>query len=151
MGLKLATLVYVRDGERTLMLHKAKGYQKGKWNGLGGKFDPGESPEVCMRREVFEESGLSVEAAQLKGFITFPAFDGQDDWYAFVYLVTEFSGELKASDEGELEWIANNKLLDLNIYDGDRVFIPWLEGDRFFSAIFRYDSDNFKDHEVIFY
>ena len=52
---------------------------------FGGKFDPGESPEECLKREVLEESGLSVTAAQLKGFITFPDFDGNDDWYAFVY------------------------------------------------------------------
>lgn len=151
MGLKLATLVYVRDGDKTLMLHKAKGYQKGKWNGLGGKFDAGESPEACMKREVFEESGLSVETAQLKGFITFPDFDGLDDWYTFVYVVTEFSGELKASDEGSLEWVPNEKILDLNIYDGDRIFIPWLKGNRFFSAVFRYDAGAFEDYEVVFY
>lgn len=151
MGLKLATLIYVRRGDQTLMLHKAKGYQKGKWNGLGGKLEPGESPEACMAREVFEESGLKVEAAQLKGFITFPAFDGLDDWYTFVYLVTAFSGDVKASDEGDLEWIPNSKILDLNIYDGDRIFVPWLEQDRFFSAVFRYEAGDFKDYEVIFY
>lgn len=151
MGLKLATLVYVRQSGHTLMLHKAKGYQKGKWNGLGGKFDPGESPEACMKREVFEESGLKVEAAQLKGFITFPAFDGLDDWYTFLYLVTEFSGELKASDEGELRWVPNDKVLELNLYEGDRVFIPWLEQPRFFSAVFRYSAGAFQDHEVTFY
>lgn len=149
--MKLATLVYVRANDATLMLHKAKGYQKGKWNGLGGKFEPGESPEACMTREVFEESGLSVKAAQLKGFITFPAFDGLDDWYTFVYVVSSFSGEIHASDEGRLKWIPNDKVLELNLYEGDKIFIPWLEQPRFFSAVFRYDAGVFKDYEVIFY
>ena len=149
--MKLATLVYVKREGHTLMLHKARGYQQGKWNGLGGKFDPGESPEDCMKREVFEESGLRVEAAQLKGFITFPTFDGEDDWYAFVYIVSKFSGTLKASDEGELSWIPDAKVLDLNIYDGDRVFLPWLEQPGLFSAKFVYEDGVFKEHEVVFY
>lgn len=151
MGLKLATLAYVKRDSHTLMLHKARGYQTGKWNGLGGKFEPGESPEQCLKREVLEESGLMVEQAQLKGFITFPDFDGTNDWYTFIYTVTAFSGDLKASDEGELRWIPDADVLDLNIWDGDRVFLPWLESDRLFSAVFRYQQGVFTGYEVVFY
>ena len=149
--MKLATLAYVKRDGHTLMLHKAKGYQRGKWNGLGGKFDPGESPEECLKREVFEESGLTVEEAQLRGFITFPDFDGSDDWYAFVYTVNAFSGEVTASEEGELHWVPDDELLELNIWDGDRIFLPWLNGDRLFSAKFTYEAGKFKTYEVVFY
>jgi 8-oxo-dGTP diphosphatase len=133
------------------MLHKAKGYQEGKWNGLGGKFDKGESPEECMKRETFEESGLLVEEAQLKGFLTWPDFDGEDDWYAFVYLVTKFSGEVKPSDEGELEWIPDAEVMNLNLWPGDRVFLPWVFGNKFFSGKFIYERGEFKDYSVVFY
>ncbi|MEZ4607014.1 MAG: 8-oxo-dGTP diphosphatase [Deinococcales bacterium] len=101
--MKLSTLCYLRQNGKTLMLHrnkKAGDYHEGKWNGLGGKFEAGESPEDCMRREVFEESGLEVIKAQLKGFITFPSFDGEDDWYVFVYVVEAWRGELRASAKG---------------------------------------------------
>ncbi len=151
MGLKLATLVYVKKDNQTLMLHKAKGYQTGKWNGLGGKLEPAESPEECMRREVLEESGLLVKEAQLKGFLTWPNFDGLDDWYAFVYVVHTFEGEPKSSDEGSLHWIDNDKVMDLNLYEGDKIFLPWLEQDSFFSGKFRYENGEFQDYEVIFY
>jgi 8-oxo-dGTP diphosphatase len=133
------------------MLHKAKGYQQGKWNGLGGKFDPSESPEECMKRETFEESGLTVEEAQLKGFITFPDFDGEDDWYCFVYTVSKFSGEVKASDEGELTWIPDAEVMNLNLWAGDRVFLPWVMGEKLFSAKFIYQQGEFKDYAVVFY
>ena len=151
MGLKLATLAYVKRDGHTLMLHKARGYQTGKWNGLGGKFEPGESPEECLRREVLEESGLTVKTAQLRGFITFPDFDGQDDWYTFIYTVSEFSGEAQASDEGELHWVPDGEVLDLNLRAGDRVFLRWLESPRVFSAVFRYQQGAFVGHEVVFY
>ena len=151
MGLKLATLAYVKQDGHTLMLRKARGYQTGKWNGLGGKFEPGESPEDCLRREVLEESGLTVEKAQLKGFITFPDFDGQDDWYTFVYTVSEFSGRVQASDEGALHWVADAEVLSLNLWEGDRVFWEWLESPQLFSAVFRYQAGEFVGHEVVFY
>ncbi|CAN5759419.1 8-oxo-dGTP diphosphatase [soil metagenome] len=149
--MKLATLAYLKRDGHTLMLHKAKGYQTGKWNGLGGKFELGESPEECLKREVLEESGLTVTAALLKGFITFPDFDGEDDWYAFVYLVTEFTGTQAASDEGELRWVPDADVLNLDIWDGDRVFLPWLERPNLFSAKFIYKQGIFKNHTVTFY
>ncbi len=153
--MKLTVLAYLKKGNRTLMLHRNKkkdDHHKGKWNGLGGKFEVGESPEMCLEREVYEESGLKVEKATLCGFITFPMFDAEEDWYVFVYTVEKFSGMLKPSDEGELHWIENDKLLELNLWEGDRVFMPWLVQDKFFSAVFYYDNKgNFKDYEVVFY
>ncbi len=150
MGLKLCTLAYVRTGGRTLMLRRpAIGHhQAGKYNGLGGKFEPGESPEECLRREVLEESGLVVEAAELKGFITFPDFDGQDDWYVFVYVVTRYSGEPRAGPEGELEWVEDGALTDLPLWEGDRHFLPWLAEAGVFSATFRYEHGRFVSYEV---
>lgn len=149
--MKLATLAYLKRDGHTLMLRKAHGYQKGKWNGLGGKFAPGESPEACLAREVLEESGLIVEQARLRGFITFPDFDGEEDWYAFVYLVTGFSGTLTPSSEGELRWVPDAEVLSLDIWPGDRVFWPWLELPGIFSATLRYRAGIFVGHEVVFY
>lgn len=154
MGLKLCTLAYVRDGDKTLMLLRPDDMahpQSGKYNGLGGKFEAGESPEQCLAREVFEESGLTVEAAELKGFITFPDFDGQDDWYVFVYLVTRFSGTPTASVEGELHWIATADVPTLPLWEGDQHFLPWLERPGLFSAVFRYQAGRYAGHDVVFY
>jgi 8-oxo-dGTP diphosphatase len=155
VSVRLATLVYVREGGRTLMLHRNKRPSDthfGKWNGLGGKFEPGESPEACMRREVREESGLEVEDALLKGFITFPAFEGGHDWYTFVYLVTKTRGTVAADPpEGTLAWVPSTELLSLNLWEGDRIFLPWLDQGRFFSAVFRYQGGRLGSHDVVFY
>lgn len=153
--MKLATLCYVQNPQQTLMMHRVKKYgdvHHGKWNGLGGKFQPGESPEECVAREVYEESGLRIHHPRLAGFISWPMFDGKDDWYGFVYRASEFSGELLTdSAEGELCWIDTDKLLSLELWEGDYVFLPWVLEGRFFSAKFTYEDSRLKDHKVSFY
>ncbi|PKL87756.1 MAG: DNA mismatch repair protein MutT [Ignavibacteriae bacterium HGW-Ignavibacteriae-2] len=152
--MKLATLCYVQKENKTLMLYRNKkenDYHEGKWNGLGGKFEPGETPEECAIREVYEESGLRVKNPVMKGFVTFPLFDGKDDWYVFLFVFREFEGELINSPEGRLEWIANENLKELNLWEGDQIFIPWLFEDKFFSAKFNYEEGKFIDYFVSFY
>lgn len=137
------------------MLHrikKANDMHQGKWNGLGGKFNPGESPEDCAIREVREESGLTMLNPRLRGIITFPAFDSQEeDWYAFLFTADTFTGELIDSPEGILRWIPDDQLLDLPLWEGDRIFLPWLNQPHFFSAKFIYHNNRLQHHEVTFY
>lgn len=152
--MKLATLCYVMNDNKTLMLYRNKkenDYHEGKWNGLGGKFEQGEAPEECAIREVFEESGLKVKDPVLKGHITFPMFDGKDDWYVWLYVFNGFEGNLIDSPEGRLEWIPNEKLNELNLWEGDKIFIPWLFNDKIFSAKFNYENGKYIDYSVIFY
>ncbi len=152
--MKLATLCYLKNQGKTLMLYRNKradDYHQSKWNGLGGKLMPGESPEECLRREVYEESGLRVKEARLRGFITFPMFDGREDWYVFVYTAAAFSGKLRESPEGELRWIPDAELPKLNLWPGDRVFMPWLSQEKLFSAKFVYEDAELKTFKVSFY
>ncbi len=152
--MKLATLVYVRSGSKTLMIHRIKkqnDMHAGKWNGLGGKFEPGETPEECAIREVYEESGLRIANPELRGFLTFPKFNNDVDWYVFVLVIRQFEGELIESPEGVLAWVDNDRLLDLDLWEGDRIFIPWLDLEEFFSAKFSYVDGVLKDHSVAMY
>lgn len=152
--MKLATLCYVRKDGKTLMVHrnkKANDMHQGKWNGLGGKLEPGETPEECCIRELYEETGLIVRNPQLKGLITFPGFSNDEDWYTFLFVITDFDGQLIDSPEGELEWVEDARLLELNLWEGDRIFIPWLEQPGFFSAKFVYKDNIFINHEETFY
>jgi 8-oxo-dGTP diphosphatase len=152
--MKLATLCYVRQDGHTLMVHRVKKKQDmhaGKWNGLGGKLEPGETPEECAIREIREESGLKVKNLILKGIITFPAFDDNEDWYTFLFVIDDFEGELIDSPEGHLAWIPNEELQNLKLWAGDLIFLPWIEQDRFFSGKFVYQDKILVKHEVIFY
>ena len=153
--MKLATLCYVQTASHTLMVHRNKkenDMHEGKWNGLGGKIEPGESPEECVVREVLEESGLKISTPHLKGVLTFPAFDGLDDWYVFVFTADRFEGALTTdSPEGDLEWVETEKLNNLELWDGDCIFLKWLGQDRFFSGKFIYNNGHLVSHSVSFY
>lgn len=149
-----STLCYLKNGDKTLMLHRNKknfDIHKGKWNGLGGKIESGESPDECIIREVKEESGYDIVQPLLKGFITFPLFDKMNDWLVFIYVCEQFKGELIDSDEGTLKWIKNDELFNLNLWEGDRIFMPWLDKDNFFSAKFIYKNSIFKNYTVNYY
>lgn len=150
--MKLSTLCYVKKDDCTLMMNRnRKGdIHEGKWNGLGGKFHPGESPEECVIREVYEESGLKISDPQLHGFLTFPGF-GDDDWYVFVYTANNFAGDLVSGEEGEVRWIKNDDLLNLPLWEGDHKFLEWINHPSFFSAKLIYKNNVLDDWEVHFY
>lgn len=127
--MQAATLVYIQQENKTLMLHRVKKQQdfhEGKWNGLGGKLEQGESPEDCVRREIQEEVGVTVEHMLFKGILTAPMFDGKQDRVIYIYLVDSFSGELQECNEGNIAWIPNEDLLGLNTREGDKHFLPLL-------------------------
>jgi 8-oxo-dGTP diphosphatase len=149
----LATLCYIKHDGHTLMVYRNKkpnDMHEGKWNGLGGKFEPGESPEECIIREVREESGLRIREPKLHGLLMFPDFKG-DDWYVFVFTANQFEGELIDSPEGVLEWIPDEKLTLLNLWESDPIFFPWLVNDKFFSAKFIYEGDQMQNYDVSFH
>jgi 8-oxo-dGTP diphosphatase len=149
----LATLCYVKRDGCTLMIHrnkKANDIHEGKWNGLGGKFETGETPEECVIREVLEESGLCIRDPKLCGLLMFPNFKG-NDWYVFVFTAKEFTGGLTDSPEGHLEGIPDNKIPDLNLWESDHIFMPWIQAAKFFSAKFEYEGDKMRSYDVVFH
>jgi len=150
----LATLCYIKHEGKTLMVHRNKkpnDIHAGKWNGLGGKFEAGETPEECIRREVEEEAGLVIQNPHLHGLLVFTNFKG-NDWYVFVFTASEFEGQLsESSPEGRLAWIDDDKLTELNLWESDHIFLPWLAAGKFFSAKFEYAGDVMQGYDVIFH
>ncbi|WP_110940334.1 NUDIX hydrolase [Geosporobacter subterraneus] len=152
--MKLSTICYIERENQYLMLHrikKANDVHHGKWIGLGGKMEPGETPEECIIREVREESGLSIHAPTLKGILTFPRFKDEEDWYVFLFVARNFSGEITDSSEGVLQWVDKGELENLNLWEGDRLFLRWMEQDHFFSGKITYEKGNLIDSSVIFH
>jgi 8-oxo-dGTP diphosphatase len=87
----------------------------------------------------------------MHGLLIFPNFRGSD-WYVFVFTAREFEGELlESSPEGKLEWIDDNQLTKLNLWESDSVFLPWIAAGKFFSAKFDYEGDVMQGYEVTFH
>ena len=131
---QLTTLCYIEQDNKYLMLHRVKkenDINKDKYIGIGGHFEYGESPDECLLREVKEETGLTLTSYRPRGIITFVYGDDVVE-YMHLYTSEDFKGEIGACDEGELVWIDKDKVYDLNIWEGDRVFFRLLEENRDF-------------------
>ena len=142
--MKMTTLCYLERGDEYLMLHRTKkenDENHDKWIGVGGKFESGESPEDCMRREIFEETGLTVTDYRYRGIVTFVS-DVYGTEYMHLFTVSGWTGETRECDEGELAWIKKQKLFDLTMWQGDRIFLKLLQEDAsFFSLKLTYQGD----------
>ena len=143
--MKLTTLCYIEKNDSYLMLHRIKkenDENHDKWIGVGGKFEAGESPEDCLLREVKEETGLILKSYQLRGIVTFVS----DEWgteYMHLFTSDDYEGEMHNCDEGELVWVPKNKIEELKLWEGDKVFLRLLDESReFFSLKLRYEGEN---------
>lgn len=140
-----STLVYIRDNNKYLMLYRNKKKSDpnaGKWIGIGGKFEPGETANECMLREVLEETGIRLEKYCFHGVIKFRS----DAWeYEDMYLFSaDFpkNGQIAECNEGEPAWIEEDKILDLPLWEGDRIFLePLLNGEKSINMTLKYEGE----------
>ncbi len=139
-----STLCYLERGDEYLMLHRVKkdhDVNQGKWIGVGGKFQDGESPEDCVLRECFEETGLALTEYRYRGLVTFVS-DQAPTEYMHLFTASAWTGTPHPCGEGELAWIKKADLLSLPLWEGDRIFLRLLEEDApFFSLKLRYQGD----------
>lgn len=141
-----AVLLYARDARgRVLMIYKEN---LGKWNGLGGKLEVAESYRSAARREFQEEAGVDVVDTRWEwlGVLLFPNFKParKEDWTVQVFSTrlsdAEASG-VKPSEEGRLEWVVPERVMELPLWDGDREFMPWvLRRERFEGTLWYEDG-----------
>ncbi len=139
-----STLIYLERGDEYLMLHRTKkenDLNRDKWIGVGGKFERDESPEECMLRETYEETGLTLTRWRYRGLVTFVS-DTWETEYMHLFTADAWTGTPRACDEGELAWIRKSDLLSLRLWEGDKIFLRLLDSDApFFSLKLRYAGD----------
>ncbi len=146
-----STLCYIERGGSYLMLHRVKKERdanRDKWIGVGGKFEDKESPEDCVRREVREETGLVLKECRYRGIVTFVS----DEWETeYMHLFTAPApegdawprgGDAPLCDEGVLEWVPKERVPELPIWEGDRIFLRLLAQEHpFFSLKLEYRGE----------
>ena len=142
--MRLTTLCYIEKDGSYLMMHRTKKEQDenaGKWIGIGGHMKEDETPEECVRREIREETGLTVEDLKLRGILTFilPAWGNE---LTFLYTASTKEEVSRECSEGILKWIPVDEVMNLPLWEGDRAFLPLLKEEKdCFSMKLIYDED----------
>lgn len=148
MKSQLTTLCYIEKNNSYLMLHrvtKKNDINHDKWIGVGGHFEFQESPEDCLLREVKEETGLTLVSYKFRGIVTFLSDDDEAE-YMCLYTSDDFTGNLIGCDEGKLEWVPFEKIEDLELWEGDKIFLRLLkENAPFFSLKLVYKNGDLKE------
>ncbi len=146
--MSLTTLCYIEEDGKYLMMHRVKkknDINQEKWIGIGGHFEENESPEECLLREAMEETGLKLTSYRFRGLVTFQS----DRWvteYMCLYTADGYEGTITECSEGELVWIPKDEVMNLNLWEGDKIFFRLLnENAPFFSLKLRYEGDVLKE------
>ncbi len=146
MEMDYTVLCYLKKDNQYLFMLRNKeknDLNEGKWIGIGGHIEPGETKEEALIREVKEETGFTINSFSYRGEILFINNDYQEIMYIFTS--DDFDGEMIECDEGELSWIDKDKILDLNLWEGDRYFLkPLLNSDKMIKMEMRY-----KDKQLV--
>ena len=149
--MKETTLCYLERGDEVLLLHRTKKSSdpnEGKWIGVGGKLEAGETPEECMRREIAEETGFQVTDYAYRGIVDFLSNEWPPE-RMHLFTVTAWEGLQRECDEGVLQWIPKADMDALPMWEGDRVFLRLLrENAPFFRLRLVYEGDTLVSSEL---
>ncbi len=147
--MKHTTLCYITRGEQVLMLHRVKkknDINQDKWIGIGGKLEPGESPDECLLREAREETGLTLTGWACRGIVTFVTQRPEDAEIMYLFTCDAWAGEVSECDEGKLEWVNRAFLDQLPKWEGDQIFLDLLWQDApFFLLKLRYNGEKLEE------
>ena len=150
--MKNTSLCYIEKDGAYLMIHRVKkknDENHDKWIGVGGKFEAGESPFDCARREIFEECGVKPKNLRYRGIVTFVS-DEYGTEYMHLFTCDSFNGRLRDDcDEGELLWVDIKDVYSLPIWEGDKIFFELLEKEkRFFSLKLIYSNETLENYKI---
>lgn len=141
--MKSTVLCYIENDNKYLMLYRNKkndDLNEGKWLGIGGHIEKGETIDQALLREVKEETGLTLLSYKKRGYIKFINDDYEEEM--FLFTASSFEGSLIDCVEGELHWIDKDKIFELSLWEGDIYFLkPLINEEEYFSIDLIYSND----------
>jgi 8-oxo-dGTP diphosphatase len=143
-----ATLMLVICGGRILLIHKKRGLGAGKFNGPGGRIEPGETPYEAAMREVEEELGIIPSGVRLAGELQFQFVDGHGI-HGYVFVASQFQGEPRETDEAVPFWFSLDAIPYHNMWADDRIWVPLALEGKPFTGRFLFDGDQMLGCELM--
>lgn len=132
MSKKILTLCLLRKDDQILLGMKKRGFGAGKWNGLGGKVDVGETIEQAAKREIWEESGVVVDNLEKRGVLDFEFQGNPEILEVYIFHAEDFSGVPGETDEMKPQWFDIDFIPYDKMWPDDRLWFPlFLEGKKF--------------------
>ena len=133
---------------KILLLYKNYRNKYEGWVLPKGTVEENEEHNETALREVKEETGLTLTEYRYRGLVTFVS----NQWgteYMHLFTATAYEGEMKECDEGNLEWVSKDKIEELNLWEGDKIFFRLLNQNApFFSLKLCYDEDRLVSYQV---
>lgn len=149
----LTTVCYLQKDDNYLMLYRNKkkiDVNKGKWIGVGGKLENGETPQECVKREIKEETGYIADECKERGIVVFNYNENPSE-FMYLYTCNNFSGKMIECNEGDLKWIPKNELKKLNLWEGDKIFIDLIQNNApYFFLTLNYNNDELISYNLEF-
>lgn len=148
MGMTEGTLVYIFRGDEVLLAMKKRGFGEGKWNGPGGKLNPGETAQQAAVREVTEEVGVVPALGEPHGRIHFHDPGGKE-WIVHVFRTNEYRGEPQETEEMRPQWFPVQAIPYDQSWADDRYWLPLLiAGKKFEAEIWLADDGSLEKHDI---
>ncbi len=142
-----ATLLFVIQDGRILLIHKKTGFGKGKVSGPGGKIEAGETPEACAIRETEEELCIKVKGVEFAGELYFQ-FTDENSIHGYVYTATGYEGEPTETVEAAPIWCSIDDLPFERMWEDDYTWFPHMLEGRKFCGRYIFDGDKMLDNVI---
>lgn len=143
----IATLLFIHDSERVLLIRKKRGLGAGKINGPGGRLEPGETPERAAIREVEEELCITPLGVEPRGSLSFEFTDGYT-LHAHLFVASGFRGTPQETGEAIPLWFALDRLPFHEMWADDALWLPHVLQGRSVRGRFVFEGDAMLDHEL---
>jgi 8-oxo-dGTP diphosphatase len=144
---ELATLCFVRQGERVLMIRKKRGLGAGKINGVGGRLEPGESPLAGILREAWEELGITLADPVKRGELHFQFVDGYS-LFCTVFVASRFAGTPVETEEATPLWFGVDQLPFHEMWEDDQLWLRQALDGKYFRGFFVFDGEKMLSQQL---